>query len=545
MHLEITDVRTLKDAEPKTQRLEFHDTPNSVGAHSANTVQLADTDIGDYHAMILPIGDESEEWLYQPTTPDDGTKINGEPVAGPQPLDDGDIIEITHFQLKFILDQAPELELPEPSDLDELAKIKQFPLPERAEVRRGDEDITLSSEMQERLARFGLKLRLCQDFAQLLEETLDFLVPEIGARMVWMGVRRNPSAKLEFVAGKSEKGRLTTEPAMFDCFEYRCLSRRQYIRLPKTPDADTQSALAVPIVGEKGTLGLIIANTRRRTRVFDESDFGFLVIISRFVASQLEAIIGEHIALRHRLAGGELAFLREVQEKLDPTDVPNWPGIQLSAFAKPGSVRGGDIYDITRLPNGLAAFLLGSISGSTARTALAMTEVRTAFRIAAMHADPPHVQFKAMNWLFQTDSEPCKLAAVLLVMNPKTGAAEFSVAGNVGAIVVDDKGEARVLHDPNVPPLGETRNFDYKPARARIKPGELLALFSPGCRLVKNAAGAELGEESLISSISDGFGQPASTAMDDLKVDLAPYLRQGVAEDDVTIMLVRRAPAAS
>ncbi|MFQ5413025.1 MAG: SpoIIE family protein phosphatase [Phycisphaerae bacterium] len=541
MHLEVTDTRTLTDDTPDVRDMEFHDQPVSVGSHSANTVQLPDIDVAPYHAMIVPVTDG--QWMYQPTIAGTFTLVNGERTTGQVPLDHGDVIVISHFEIKFTLDAEVELELPEVGNLDELTKIREHPLPPRSDVTRGEDDITLTPTRQRVLAGFGAKLSTCTTFPELLECTLTMLLSELGARTVWMGVRRAPHGELEFVDGRSDKGKYAGEPAMLDTFVYRCLTRRQFIRIPRTGAKDTQSVLAVPIIGGQGAMGLVVADTRRRTRVFDESDVDFLTITSRFVASQTDAIIAGQAVQRDRLSASELALLHTVQAQLDPRNAPQWPQLQVAVFAKPGTETSGDVYDVTRLPNGLASVLIGHVHGEKIRTALGMTEVRTAFRMASMHADPPHIQLKALNWLLYDEKFPCALDAAIIVMNPATGAAEYATAGRIGAIIIDERGYARSLMVVGAPPAGAGKAAAYGPHKDRVGDRETLAFFTPGSSTVRNEAGTCLGEERLVDALCDGFGQSASAALDGVIVDLAAFLKQGTPPDDITILLIHRDPS--
>ncbi len=541
MHLEITDTRTITDENPKRTKMEFHNTPISLGSASANTIQLPDTDVPQYHAMILPQGDEGDEWVIQPAVMTVPIYVNDAELTAPVQLEDGDVVRITYFEIKFTLDLPPELALPEPGNLEELAKIKQYPLPSRADVRKGDDDIRLTQNKQNLLANFGLKLRQCHDFASLIEVTLDLLLPELAARTVWMGLRRANSGPLEQVDGRSAEGKYTGEPWMLEGLMYRCMNRYQYIRLPKTGQPDTQSVIAVPITCRRGALGLIIADTKRRTRVFDEADLDLVTFVARLVGSQLEAIIDDVSMQKQQSAASQLTFLREVQSRLDPKNVPLWKGIQIAAYAKPGKVSSGDIYDITRLPNGLTTILMGHItSDNTSRIALAMAEVRTAFRTATLHADPPHVQLQVFNWFLHSDKEPCTMSAIVIVLNPKTGMAEYCCAGDLGALIVDSEGVHRVLAAPDIPPVGTARAVEYSAKKEQIDNGETLAFFTWGASKAQNAAGEPLGKSRFVDAICDGFGQSASAALDDLLVDLSAYLKEGTPQEDITILFLHR-----
>jgi len=537
MRLEITDTRTLTDETPNVRDLEFHNTPVAIGSHSANVVQLPDMDIAPYHAMILPVGDD--RWVYQPTTLDSSIQINGRRVSGKVGLEDGDILEITHFSIKFTLDIEPELSLPEPGNVDELAKIRQFPLPPRSEVRKAEADISLNPVRQKAVAEYTLRLRSCPDFAALLEQTVPALLTELGARSVWMGVRREAMGPLEFIDGRSDQGKHATEPKNIDTFVYRCLTRHQFISIPRTGDAETQSVLAVPIMGRRGALGLIYADTHRRTRIFDEADLDFVTLIAQIVACHLEAIINEQVEQRTRIGAGELSLLQQVQARLDPRGVPQWPQLQIAAFAKPGAERCGDLCDIMRLPNGLAAFLMGHVEAQTTRAALALAEVRSSFRISGLHADPPHVQLKALNWLLYDEKDACRLDIAILVTNPKTGAAEYCTAGGIGLVIVDSRGNARKLGNSASPAVGESKQSEFAASTCRIQNGDTIALYSPGCLTAKSETGEPVGEERFMDALCDGFGQAASATLDGLLADL-PFFKTGRPPDDISILLVHR-----
>ncbi len=58
------------------------------------------------------------------------------------------------------------------------------------------------------------------------------------------------------------------------------------------------------------------------------------------------------------------------------------------------------------------------------------------------------------------------------------------------------------------------------------------------------AAGRALGEVRFVDALCDGFGQPASAALDEPLADRAAFLKNGRSPADITISLVHRVPAA-
>lgn len=541
MQIEVTDVRALATDPTSVRRYTFRDEPVTIGSHTANAIQLPDMSIRGYHAMILPSEDGEDGWTFQPSSPDAPATINKLPIVTPVALDDGDVIQISHFELKFLADSpTTDMELPEAGNVDELARIRQYPLPPRSVTRKGDEDVVLTALRSEALATYARALSNAYDVPTTLDATLGLLLKELGARTVWLGLRRAPDGTLDFVEGRSQEGRLSGEPWMLEGFCYRCLSRRQYILIPRTGQPDTQSCLAVPVISPRGALGLIIADTRRRVRVFDETDLDFLTVISRLLAWHFDALVTELMTRRRQMEAQELALLRDVQTRLDPRSLPEWPQLQFAAYARPGSARAGDVCDIARLPNGLAAMIVGRVTAGMTRTAMAMSEVHSAFRLSCMHADPPHILLRALNALLSDPREPCQFDAAVVVMNPKTGAMEYASGGKIGLVIVDARGNSRLLESEASPPIGASRTHAYTPGKDRVRSGGTLAFFTRGCLEAMDPSGARLTSQRLIDSLCDVFGLPASTALTDLLTDLGSFLKEGTLSEDVTVLLAHR-----
>ena len=145
---------------------------------------------------------------------------------------------------------------------------------------------------------------------------------------------------------------------------------------------------------------------------YEEPDLEILTLLGAAIAKQLELAVRDLVRKQQAIEAGEWSFMRELQSKMDPTNVPQWDGLQLTVYCKPGLECAGDIYDVMRLPNGLAAFMCGHVVGTPTIAALAMAEVRASFRFAGLHSDPPHVIFRALNWLLHDPQCPASLCAV-------------------------------------------------------------------------------------------------------------------------------------
>ncbi len=537
MRLEITDIRTLTDEEPSVRELEFRRPPVTVGSHSENLVQLPDIAIAPHYATIDIVNDK---WTFKPTLRDDLARLNNKPIADAVELSDGDVIDITYFSMRFILDTELEVEIPGTGTSDQLARIRQFPLPPRSEVRRPDADLSLNVTRQKALAEFATALRDENEIAAVLETTVRFLLTQFGARVAWIGIRRGTEGPLEFMDGLTDDARYIGQPPKFETFEYRCLVRHQFIGIPRTGDAETQSVLALPILSTKGAMGLVYVDSRKHTRVYDGADLGFLTAISRLLAPVLDVVLKRNVKARNEPSSERLAVVKEIQVRLDPRGVHEWPGLQFTAFTRSGVGSVSDMYDVMRLPNGLAALLIARVQADPVHAGATLPQIRGAFRMAGLHADPPRTILKALNWMLHDETHPVRLDAAILIANPRTGVAELSAGGEVGLIQVSAKGDHRRLSDLKAPPVASTKNYEYGASTIRMKPGETLAFYTPGCTRACNEAGEVLGEVRLVEALIDGFNRPALTAMEELLRDLGGFFKNGTLPDDITLMLLHR-----
>ncbi len=539
MRLEVTDIRTLTDENPLVREMEFRKPPVSVGSHSENLVQLPDIDIPPKYATLEI---ENDNWIFRPAVQGGPATKDGQPITAPVHIKDGDVIVITYFSLKFIIDPEAETEdLSLISATGELAKIRQFPVPPRTEIRKPDADVSMTLTRQNTLSQVMYSLRSCNDLPTLLESVLRFLRTEYAARLAWMGVRRNPNGPLEFMDGLSESGPHPSNPPKFETYEYRCLDRHQFLSIPRTGDEETQSVLSIPIMASRGAIGLLYIDSKKHTRVYDGADLGFLAIFARFLAPLIDAVFDQKMPGKSLTGGGDVGLIRQMQATLDPRNVPEWSSLQIASFSKSGTGNPSDLYDIMRLPNGLAAVLVGRVTADVVRTATAIPQIQGAFRLAGLHADPPKTQIKALNWILHSETNPCRCDVAVLLANPKTGVAEISTAGAIGALHISVDGEARPLSMPGAPAAGSVKSFDYTATAIRMKTGDTLALYTPGWLKARNESGTVLGEEKFTESICDGFNHPAVSAVEELVADLSPYIKKGTLPDDITLLVLYRA----
>jgi serine phosphatase RsbU (regulator of sigma subunit) len=531
----------VRDGQDLIDTLTFKTRRLTIGSDTQCDVTINDQRLKPVQAAISPQPDGS--WRLDNTANDPILTLNNRPVHESTIIQHADEIRLFDYLISVYNSSNQEMsDKPAATTMinRQASQLRAHPLPPGSTTKRENDDATLPAPFANTLARLHQHATECTDIAKLIEFTIETLLQQFDGRVAFVGTRKRNYGPLEFEQGRHRDGHSVGRPHDFDHILYRCLESEQRICIPRSKGDDIESAIAAPITSDGSDLGILYVDRKKSSHPLSESDLDRLTFFASTIAAQLDRIEQNQNQTRIAVNVGQVAFVREIQARLDPSNVPQWKNLQLAAYCKPGSTRGSDIFDIMQLPNGLAAILVATLDGQPTRVAMAMAEVRAAFRIAGLHADPPHMFLRAINWMLTQDREPCTMNAVAIVMNPNTGTMELSSAGTIDALLIDAQSDARQLAAHNIPPVGSAPTFAYEPIKERISPGETLALLTAGCFSVTDTQDRTLERQSVFESIRDGFGQSAAIALDELIADHASFFKNGQQPDDITILMFHR-----
>lgn len=518
----------------------FADQSVVIGAGDDCDIKLPDLRLPPRLATLNPNG--AAKWLLEPEHEGVPLTVNGRLVRHPAPIAYGDEIGIQNFTIAVFRGPGEKAENGHARTVvsAEVTDLRAHPLPAGSRTRTERDDLHLPGASPAYLLQWIDALAECLDVPRLIDRLIDELLNGFGARRAFAGVRRSERASLEFVQCRTADGRHADDPPHLASYAYRCLEHDHFILVPGEPKTGQGSAVVAPLKCHTMSLGLLVAERKPDADPFVRTDLDRLAMLAAVAADRLEKLLTRQEQMQRAATAGELAFVRNIQARMDPSVVPQWPGIQVAVYCRPGRERAADVYDLLRLPNGLGMIFLGGLSGENTRTAVAMAEVRSAFRIAALHVDAPHTFMRSANWLLCDDRVRCELNAVTAAINPSTGEIQTCTAGAIGALIVDARGDSRDLARHDAPAVGRVPSYPFEAGVDRLAPGETLAMFTNGCCTARGADGRELGHEGMIELIRDGSGQSASVALNDLVRDHGAFIANNIQPDDITILLFHR-----
>lgn len=534
----------VKEGDAVLSDLTFEDEEVYIGSEPSCAIHLPDIRVSARNAVIAPSGRGS--WHIENLDSDNTIHVNARALTEQAPLADGDEIVLHNYLLKVYLDAGLDQQVAEVEEarfgIEELAKIRKYPLPPGSIVKRSFDGITMVKNQLDHASDLGVEVSHCRDIHELIEISLRLLVDVFSARAAWIGIRRQPQGDLEVFGGRLRSGQSCGTNPLIALLQYRCCERNQHICVRKVRNQkDIGSAMAVPLSTRNGTFGMLYIDRPLQAKRFQIPDLDLLTAFGSTVAAKLSAILQDRFQREAAVSSTEVSVVHAVQTKLDPKSTPTWDNMQLAAYSRSGQETPGDVYDVMQRPDTeITAFLLGHVRATGASLALSMARLHSTFRVAMLHNDPPHAFARELNWLMYNEKDPALVDAMCVLVDAKTGKIQHCRAGKIGAFVVNPLGEPRKLPVADGPSIGAVRNYDYISKVDQLTAGETLAIYSRGVATAINSKGEKFSEARFIELVCDGFNQTPGLTIQDISHELADFFREGKHPDDITLMLLRR-----
>lgn len=217
---------------------------------------------------------------------------------------------------------------------------------------------------------------------------------------------------------------------------------------------------------------------------------------------------------------------RQIQQTLQPGELPELPGYEVETSYQPFRDVGGDYFDVIELRARRTLFALADVSGKGIPAALLAANIQALVRsIASVESSPLALAEQINKHLSRYTPSDRFATAVLIVLSRDSGELAYVNAGH-NAPILFSSGSEKVL-DASGPPLGLLVNAEYESRTASISPGGSLLMFTDG---LTDSIQAEHPENRLCERLAEG------SRIENLKSLVNPKL----IEDDITMLLLKR-----
>ncbi len=260
------------------------------------------------------------------------------------------------------------------------------------------------------------------------------------------------------------------------------------------------AALHAGMVFKNQPLG-VIRLYAKEPRSFEESEKKLLASLASQAATALEQSRLLSMEQEEQALQRQLSLAADVQRRMLPRGVPNFPQLDIAARYIPSYELGGDFYDFIDL-NGHLGVCVGDVVGKGIAAALLMASVRSSLRAYSQDVYDLDVLVSRVNQALCRDTREHEFASLWYgVIDPFKMRLTYCSAGHEPPMVVRvPKHRAPTLADLdelNVGGMvvGIDPSQRYQRAVFDIKPGDVLFAYTDGVPDAVNFEGQRFGKQ--------------------------------------------------
>jgi len=283
-----------------------------------------------------------------------------------------------------------------------------------------------------------------------------------------------------------------------------------------------------------------------RVTVLQRDEIGALGHQFNHMADRIQHLVAETVTKAEM--DHELALARQIQSVLVPSPgTHNAPGIEVAGYYEPASHVGGDFWDLSSLPRGRAAILIGDVTGHGVPAAI-LTATAKGCLDTMRHVHGGDLQVaETMRVLDRVIHDAGHgaffMTATAIVLDAAEQALYYSAAAHPPGMLLrwTESGLkiSRLVARGNRLGDGDASGFEAK--RVRVAKDDILIWFTDGLIDATNPAGRSYSQRQLLSIL--GALDPRKTSPADVvrlvSEDLVRFRNGTPLPDDVTLVVGR------
>ena len=536
----------------------------TIGRSARNDLCIPDPFASRVHAEVRHEGDD---YVLQDLGSANGTLYNGSVVEAPTHLTRGGRIQIGETEIffndaQFPLSSGATMITDNSSSVPEatisLASTGRTTsgLLEAIEDARTQSDETSRVAQRSDLLALISKISVALLDTATLNETLDQVVSMVfqavpaDRSMIMMRDEKNPDLKVAVARLRDRAGEVGEIRISRSVIDEVVTNGKSVLTSDAQADPrfmggtvmlqGVRSVLAVPLgVGEK-VFGIVYADSPLAEGRFTEDHLKVLTTLASVAAIRVQnARLMEQQMERVRLER-ELQVASEIQQRFQPASAPIVTGYELQGISFPCYEIGGDYYDFIQRDNGKLIVALGDVSGKGPSAALLMSSLHAAVHA---HSDTHNSLAKTIGAVnrYLVDSTPANRFVTLFYaeLDPKNGSLAFLNAGHNPPLICHAGGTMEQLAAGGLP-LGIMANADFREGKTRLRPGDVLVIYSDGVSEAVNPKGEEFGPTRLYETVSRNLDASAAGIRDRIESALTKFCQGTPAADDITLVICKR-----
>ncbi len=544
---------------------------STIGRSANNTIQLIDKRTSRHHAEFRCEGDEV---YISDLASKNGVFVNDTRLVAPQPLHNGDQVQIGDTVLVFERDPDEPASASESSSssvrlVADLAwghergtmqaGVKDFA--EVVQVKAPDEtrkEIKEASRRLQIIYQIVDAIRTIQELEPLLEKVMDSLFAFLQPDRAFIMIRNEKTGAMEPRAvrffGSQEEAEIAISQTIVDrCLQEQvsllvsdALSDMRFRASESVVVQRIRSAICAPMICRGEVMGVIYLDTKSRPSVYDREELELATGIANQTALGILNLRLMQRMIEQRTHEREMEIAKEIQMRLLPRSMPKAPNYDFSGVSLAAKKVGGDYYDLLSLENQRVGIALADVSGKGVPAAILIASVRSALQAQGLRtaASPSEILEHLNEQVYRDTAANMFVTMVYGVLDCKTSAFEYANAGHPYPLLFHPGGAMKELEIGGCF-LGIAQGVEYAAGHAALVPGSILVLYSDGVTDTLSPKGELYGRKRLIDLIQENMDKTAQEIRDLVFQDSLRFRGDAEQFDDFTLVIVTNTQSAT
>ncbi len=279
----------------------------------------------------------------------------------------------------------------------------------------------------------------------------------------------------------------------------------------------------------------------------NEDELGDLAVSFNKMTAALK--IGQEEALAREHLERELKTARDIQEKLLPDEMPQFPGFEITGTNLPSLQVGGDYFDFIELESGHLGIAIGDVCGKGIPAALLMANLQASLHGQAVGPNEITSLIARMNDLLVRSTDINMFASFFYgVLDRSLSTFTSTNAGHNPPLHFRENGDYKKL-TANGLIIGFLPDQKYKQHTSKIEPGDVLVLYTDGItesiREVSDGDEDKYFEEKRLANIiKKNLDKSARDIQSAILEAISDFTAGAPQNDDITLVVIKRSKSS-
>jgi phosphoserine phosphatase RsbU/P len=384
------------------------------------------------------------------------------------------------------------------------------------------------------------------DFNDLAETVTDIALKLSGSGAAWIIWKED--GKLISLANKNigyvESDKLSQQ--ITERIEFEKLSVTKTLQIKEIINEADQgnrfSIISVSPIKTRGVVQGILVAAKADGQIFTKDDLSAIETFSDYASVAIEnsRLLEESIE-KERLEK-ELDVAREIQRKILPLKIPDYPNLQIASVFIPAFEVGGDYYDFFEISKTKLGFVIADVSGKGISAAFIMAEVKGIFESLSKTIErPKEILLKANDILRSTLDNKSFVSAAYGYIDILEKKLFFARAGHCPLFLLRDNDFKQIKPAGLGLGLSDNNYFDQtlEEYSFGLKENDTIVLYTDGVTEAKNEHLEDFGDKQFLEILRTGNDLSAEELSNKIVQEITVFSSNHAQYDDITLVIFK------